>query len=287
MTDSLVRQLLASTKVPFELFLLDNGSEPEEVSKFTTHRLETNIGLNGGTDFLWNLVREDPQFEFFWFLCNDLRLDGRSDYLESLIRTFDDAASKYKVAAVSPTYIPDSTRTQPPMMVSRSCNGWRPVVYLEWNAVLIGRDFMNQFFPLGFQLPTRHAMQDVVVTFEAWNNGWACLVDDALTLEHIENQTFLQHGGKTVNGVFVPNYDGLNQMLEDDFARVSEQYSINGVDLVATREEQHRDIDLRGDWKKYLRGYRARPPGVIVRLGRKAIGLTKRTSQTSRSGGGS
>ncbi len=269
MTDALVAQIQNSTKAPYELFLLDNGSTPSEVSSSTTNRLETNVGLNAGTDFLYELVKDDDSFEFYWFLCNDLVLDDGVDYLSSLVELFTDAAKSFHVAAVSPSYHPDELNPQPPFMISQAGSEWRPIVYLEWNAVLIHRSFMLQHFPNGFALPTKHALHDVVLTFEAWNNNQACIVSDKLALRHIGNQTFLQHGGKTVNGVLVPDYAGLEDMLVADWGLAEQMYQSRNIDIMGTRAEQHRDIDIRGDWIKYVNGFQAQPPSRLRRLARR------------------
>jgi len=264
MTDELVEQINRNTSFPHELFLLDNGSETGEVSKYTTHRVEKNLGLMGGLEFLWLAVRDRSEFDAYWFLCNDLVFDEGRDYLDEMSALHAELSKITRVGAITPSYHSDPDSPVPPYMESDGSDGWRGLVYLEWNAVLVTRELMQDLFWVGFGAVSEHAQQDVVLSFEAWRNGYSVIVMDGLSLVHLGNETFLQQGGKVLNGVEVPDYAGLEAMLRRDLIAVREDYAKRGVDLSTTRYEIHRDIDQRKRWQRYFDGYQ--PPPLRIRL---------------------
>lgn len=265
MTDKLVDQIQKNIKFPNQLFLLDNGSEPDKRSKYATHILEKNIGMNGGIQYLWDLVKDDAQFNGYWFLCNDIILDEGRDYLQEMAGLFSELSEKYQVGSITPSYHFEGKEKAVPQFMKKIPGGThRPIVWIEWNAILYSREFMQKFFPSGFGLKTKHAFQDVVSNYIGWKHGFASFVMDNLSIMHLENQTFLKHGGKMVNGVFVPDYKGLENMLVSDMALVERDFKSKGINLRRDRKIIHDDIDLRGDFTKYLSG--SYQPGLISQL---------------------
>lgn len=265
MTDKLVEQIKKNIKFSHQLFLLDNGSEPDKRSKYATHILEKNIGMNGGIQYLWDLVKEDAQFDGYWFLCNDIILDEGRDYLQEMAGLFSELSEKFQVGSLTPSYHFEGKEKAVPQYMKKVPGGtYRPIVWIEWNAILYSREFMKKFFPTGFGLKTKHAFQDVVSNYIGWKNGFASFVMDNLSIMHLENQTFLTHGGKMINGVFVPDYKGLESMLISDMALVERDFKSKGINLRRDRKIIHDDIDLRGDFTKYLSG--GYQPGLISKL---------------------
>lgn len=255
MTDKLVEQIERNIKFPHKLFLLDNGSEISKRSKYATHILEKNIGMNGGIQYLWDTVKEDGAFDGYWFLCNDIILDEGRDYLKEMTELYEKLSSEIRVGSITPSYHFEGKEQAVPQFMKKQIGGsYRPIVWVEWNAILYSREFMKSFFPNGFGLKTKHAFQDVVSNYIGWKNGYASFVMDSLSILHLENQTFLKHGGKIVNGIFVPDYKGLENMLISDMASVEEDFSNKGINLRLERKILHRDIDVNREYKKYLNG---------------------------------
>lgn len=272
LTDNLVEQIRRNVSFPHELFLLDNGSEADKVTRYATHTVEKNVGMNGGIDYLWDVVKDRDDFDAYWFLCNDIVLDDGRDYLAEMAALFAELSERYRVATITPSYHYEGKRAVPEFMRKRETGSWRAISWLEWNALLVSRQVMSDLFPGGFQLETRHAFQDVVLSYEGWMNGYGSFIMDNLPIEHIENQTFLQHGGKTVNGVLIPDYAGLEEMLVSDMHVVQADYARRGTDLVRMRAIHNRDIDVNGDFEKYLLdGYRPEPEGRLKRAVRSVL----------------
>jgi hypothetical protein len=225
MTDKLVEQINRNINFPHQLFLLDNGSETAKRSKYATHILEKNIGMNGGIEYLWKLVKDDNQFDAYWFLCNDIILDEGRDYLLEMTELYKQLSQKFAVGSIAPSYHFEGKEQAIPVYMKKRPGGtYRPIVWIEWNAILFTREFMLKFFHDGFGLKTKHAFQDVVSNFIGWKNGYSSFVIDSLSIFHLENQTFLKYGGKMINGVFVPDAKGLGDMLVSDMNIVEQDF---------------------------------------------------------------
>jgi len=252
LTNKLVEQIKRNIKFPYELFLLDNGSEPNKRSKYATHILEKNIGLNGGIEYLYNIVKNKKEFDAYWFLCNDIELEENIDYLSEIINAYDKLTKNYKVAMLVPSYFFKDGEPVPDNMKRRENSYLRPAVWVEWNAIFITKNFMQKFFKNGFGLKTRHAFHDVVSNFIAWKNGYGCFIMDNLSIRHLGNQTFLKHGGKTINGIYIPDYKELQNILEKDMEIVVNDFKNIGINILREREKMHIDIDIMKNYEKYL-----------------------------------
>ena len=216
LTDRLVEQVQRSIGFPYELFVFDNGSEKGKISKYTTHRVEKNIGLSKGIDYIYNIAKTNKNIDAYWFLCNDIVLDKNVDYLEELVKFYNELSKKYKIACITPSVYPSEEYPISSQMKRQSNSRFRPIVYWEWDAALLIRDFMDKFYPNGFNLGTYHAGVNVELSYQAWKNGYGCFVLDNISFKEIMNQTFIQCGGKEVNGVFVPAIKDLSNILMKD-----------------------------------------------------------------------
>ena len=264
LTDNLTDAIQEQIHQPFDLFVLDNGSEPDKVARCTTHRLERNIGSFQGTNRLLQIARQESGAEFLWMLCNDIVLEKGVDTLAVLLAIFEKCRRKFgKVAMVCPSYIKKPGIPCPKYMERRTglfgtglfVKDFRPIVWGEWNAFLIERGFMDRFYPSGFESSgIKHAMMDIDLTYTAWKSGYGCFLTDRCAVLHLGNQTFIQHGLKEVNGVFIPDIAGLQEMLKQDFKAYAEWYrSKFGIDVLDERERMHQDIDVKGIFLHYLK----------------------------------
>lgn len=267
LTDNLVEQINRNIHFSHELFVLDNGSDIDKRSKYATHILEKNIGLNGAIDYMWNIAKSDESFDAYWFLCNDIVLDENRDYLQEMAELFEKLSIDFSVASITPSYHTNKDEVAPRnMKKEKNSIGWRAAVWTEWNAILISKEFMLSFFPDGLKLETKHGFQDVITNFIGWKNNYGSFVMDNLSIRHIGNQTFLQHGGKTINGVLVPNYRGLIETLINDMKIMQEKFKEKGIDIISEREKLHEDIDILKKYKFYLIDKTIPPRNIIDKI---------------------
>jgi hypothetical protein len=71
-TDALYRQLKPYEDADYELIVLDNGSAPTCLSRYTTHRLARNGYFGGGLNAAIAMVLECPRYDSLLFLNSDL-----------------------------------------------------------------------------------------------------------------------------------------------------------------------------------------------------------------------
>lgn len=254
LTDRLVEQIQKNIQFPHRLFVFDNGSEDGKISKYTTHRVKKNIGLSRAIDHIYNIAKIDKGVDAYWFLCNDVILDENVDYLEEMAKFYKEISRRYKVACITPSVYPSNQFPIGPYMKRHFGNYFRPILYAEWDALLLTRDFMDKFYPNGFNLGTYHAGINVDLTFKAWKNGYGCFILDTISFTEPMNQTFINYGGKEVNGIFVPALEDLGNILMKDLNILFDNYKKRGLDFIKERNKMHKDIDRRGNFEKYLVG---------------------------------
>ena len=83
LTDSLYENLKPYEKDIYDLIVVDNGSNSDKISKYTTHALEQNVFYGGGVSVILDLFLESPQYDSVIILNNDLHLHGY-DYIKTL-----------------------------------------------------------------------------------------------------------------------------------------------------------------------------------------------------------
>lgn len=71
-TDRLVENMKQMiTKPSYDLVVFDNGSDPDKVSKYTTHRIEKNTRMTGGLNHCLQISKNNNS-DFVWLLVNDI-----------------------------------------------------------------------------------------------------------------------------------------------------------------------------------------------------------------------
>lgn len=72
MTDRLVENLHRVIDGEFSLVVLDNGSDEDKVSKYTTHKIEKNVRMTGGfNEGIKIISKEHSDYDNIWFFTND------------------------------------------------------------------------------------------------------------------------------------------------------------------------------------------------------------------------
>lgn len=83
-TDKLVEYLQKRILIPYKLTVVDNGSDTNKMSKYTTTRLETNRNKLGGVLTGLHLsAKYNP--EFYWTISTSMDLDYFADPAQELI----------------------------------------------------------------------------------------------------------------------------------------------------------------------------------------------------------
>jgi hypothetical protein len=134
-TDNLVNQLKRDplfTKC--ELMVVDNGSS-SNLAVNTTHRIDTNIFFGGGFNVVLDYFLNKTEYEYLYFLNNDLVFHGTSFLTTSITE-----AKKSDAAVYSPTIINASVDQCHWKQMWNWGKGLREVRWIDFQAPLIRRD---------------------------------------------------------------------------------------------------------------------------------------------------
>jgi len=76
-TDNLYNCLKPYEKQDYDLYVVDNGSQKEKISKFTTHSSDTNVYYGGGINLCFSLFHEmRDKYDSIMVFNNDIILHG-------------------------------------------------------------------------------------------------------------------------------------------------------------------------------------------------------------------
>jgi hypothetical protein len=81
-TNRLVENIKQLVKIDYSLIVYDNGSDQDKISKYTTHRIDTNVRMTGGFN---NIINESDSFDYIWLFTNDCYFITNSDPLENML----------------------------------------------------------------------------------------------------------------------------------------------------------------------------------------------------------
>ena len=76
LTDALYEMLKPYERDDYTLMVLDNGSDAEKTSQYTTYRSDENTGFGGGLDMSMQLFLDSPEYDSFMILNSDLVVHG-------------------------------------------------------------------------------------------------------------------------------------------------------------------------------------------------------------------
>ena len=82
-TDSLYEMLKPYEREDYDLVVIDNGSDKDKTSKYTTFRLEENVYYGGGLDVTMNYFIDNTQYDSMMLLNSDLIIHGQN-FVKSL-----------------------------------------------------------------------------------------------------------------------------------------------------------------------------------------------------------
>lgn len=103
-TDELVENMKKMiSKPPYDLVVFDNGSDPDKISKYTTHRIEKNKRLVGGFNECFKIAK-DNKSDYVWTLVNDIYFKTP----EPLFSLFSKISSNPKIGIIHPAIAKDS-----------------------------------------------------------------------------------------------------------------------------------------------------------------------------------
>ena len=193
LTDNLVLQLERDPLFKeCELMVVDNGSKIH-VAKSTTHTLEENIFFGGGFNVILDYFLTTDH-DYFCVLNNDLIFHGYK-----FLSTIHNTLKEDNIDLYSPSIVQGSiNQCKWTPMLNWGTKGLREVPMIDFQIPFISRrlaedikQFPNELY-LGYGL-------DFYASIICKRKGYKIVVDDSITVCHLENQTIKQDKLNTIS----------------------------------------------------------------------------------------
>lgn len=168
-----------------DLKVMDNGSKPELIPKYTHIRLPKNIYWGGALNEAFSMVLKDSQYDSLLFLNNDIEFNP-----EIFFRRLRDSMFRYDLAIATPCI---SGKPQP----WRQMQNWgsqepRLVRWIDNQAPLIHRKVIEAI--VQFPDALRIGWGQELICYEVCrDHGWKIAVLDYVDMIHFGKQTVLQN----------------------------------------------------------------------------------------------
>lgn len=168
-----------------DLKVMDNGSKPDLIPKYTQVRLPKNLYWGGALNEAFSLVLKDPQYDSLLFLNNDIEFNP-----DIFFRRLRESMFRYDLAIATPCI---SGKPQP----WRQMQNWgsqepRLVKWIDNQAPLIHRRVIEAIgqFPDALQIGWG---QELICYEVCRDHGWKIAVLDYVDMIHFGKQTVLQN----------------------------------------------------------------------------------------------
>jgi glycosyltransferase involved in cell wall biosynthesis len=216
LTDNLVTQL---KRDPYfqkcELLVLDNGSK-DTLAKSTTHRVDTNQFFGGGFNIVLEYFLNETNYEWLYFLNNDLIFHGPRFLTTSIENAINCSADVYSASVINASV----TQCHWKQMWNWG-NGIRNVKWVDFQCPLIHRKVLSKIQQYPAELRYGWGL-DFYTGCITEQNEWKTVVDDTHTICHLNSQTFEQN---KIN-IGVTEFCRNAETNMNDFFRKSEMNSL-------------------------------------------------------------
>lgn len=180
-TDTLYELLKPYEKEDYDLIVIDNGSDLNKTSKYTTHRLEANVYYGGGLDVTLDYFIENSIYDSMILLNSDLIIHGYN-FIKSLR---NELFSDEQLMAVSGCVLqPEKNQCHWKMVHSWGCKEIRYVPWVDYQCVMLKRELAEKIGSFGSKFGW---VQDAMTGMICEDNNWKIGVCDWLPVIHFGN----------------------------------------------------------------------------------------------------
>ena len=180
-TDTLYEMLKPYEREDYDLVVIDNGSDENKTSKYTTFRLEENVYYGGGLDVTMNYFLENPQYDSMILLNSDLIIHGYN-FIHSLR---EELFSEEDLVLVSGCVIqPEQSQCHWKAIHNWGQKTIRYVPWVDFQCALLKRKFVEEVKGFGSKFGW---VQDIMTGIVCENKGWKIGVCDWLPVIHFGN----------------------------------------------------------------------------------------------------
>lgn len=191
-TDVLYEMLKPYEKGDYDLVVIDNGSDEDKKSKYTTFRLEENVYYGGGLDVTMDYFIEQKQYDSMILLNSDLIIHGYN-FIKGLR---EELLSREDYMIVSGCVLqPERNQCHWKMVHNWGHKEIRQVPWADYQCSLLKREFVEHVKGFGSKFGW---VQDVMSGIICYDKGWKIGVCDWLPVIHFGNGSVKENSDKPV-----------------------------------------------------------------------------------------
>jgi hypothetical protein len=180
-TDSLYEMLKPYERTDYDLVVIDNGSDPDKTSKYTTFRIDQNTYYGGGLDITLNYFIENTEYDSMILLNSDLIIHGYN-FIKSLRA---ELFSEEDLVLVSGCVIqPEKNQCHWKAVHNWGSKTIRYVPWVDYQCCLLKRKFVEEVKGFNSQFGW---VQDIMTGIICEKNNWKIGVCDWLPVIHFGN----------------------------------------------------------------------------------------------------
>jgi hypothetical protein len=183
-TDPLYEELNAHKTEDYDLEVMDNGSQPEYVSQYTSIRFDKNLFWGGALNKAFELVLQNTQYDSLLYLNNDIEVNGRV-----FVKSLRHELFKNKFAIVSPCIAGKAAPWA--QMQNWGTTGMRVVKWVDNQAPLFHRKLIQAIGRFDEALNYGWG-QELICHDVCRDRNWKIGVCDHISIVHFKKQTFRQ-----------------------------------------------------------------------------------------------
>jgi len=195
LTNSLYHTLKPYEEDIYDLVIIDNGSDKEKISQYTTYALEENGYYGGGLNAALGLIIDSDQYDSVMVLNNDILCHGK-DYVKVLRQEMFDNDFMIVSPCVLEPHTGDQTLWKP--MRPWHTGTTRLAPFVDYQAPLLRKEFVEEVYPFNDQLKYGWG-QDHLSGIICENKNWKIGVCDKVPIIHLISQTLEQNPEKLSN----------------------------------------------------------------------------------------
>jgi hypothetical protein len=191
LTDSLYESLLEGKDNSYDIMVLDNGSDSDKVSKYTTHQLEENIFFGGGLNIAFDYMLQNQEYDSMMFMNSDLIIHGKN-----FVKTLHKELIENDLKIISPCILEVSKQqTYWKPMRPWNTNMTRLVPWIDFQCPMFHRSFIEEVKQFDQKLMYGWG-QDVLSGLICEDKGWKIGVSDITPCIHLVSQTIKANSDK-------------------------------------------------------------------------------------------
>lgn len=202
LTDRVYEILQPHKKDLYDIIVIDNASDIDKISKYTTHQSETNTYFGGGLNLAFQFILDNSEYDSLIFLSSDLIFHG-----ENFISTLKYEMIENNLHVISPCIIqPETNQNYWKTMHCWNSKKTRIIPWCDFQCPMFNREFIENLKQYDDELIYGWG-NDVYTGYYCNQHGWKIGICDFVPAIHLSNATVIANKNK-------PNISNYNQKAE-------------------------------------------------------------------------